>query len=242
MKSLVLLLLLFSCAHGPERAPSSIPFPSWKSYLDHKYGSLSSLFASDGKFLEAPWKQSHEITFEKRPPAPSQLPEVALSCGDKKLWPTHPQQTTKEYLFAVVASFDRIRLPGTMSSCITPNFNKKHCLRSQDANVIVMSDTYHDSCGNLYRGYWVVSYRTGGGPNKSEDNMGTLLSKGRTQYEKAKAQFAGEYEPGYTYPVEAQNFLFLSQLLPGDQRLIRLNREQALKFGFKLKGRSFQAP
>lgn len=239
MKYLILLSLLSACAQVSERAPSSIPHHSWKSYLSQEFGSLENLFEGDGKYLKMPWKQSSEISFEKRPLQPHQLQEVQVNCRSQELWPTHPYQFTKEYLFAVQASFERMRLPPHFSSCITPNPTKKYCLMTQDANVIVMSDTYQDNCGNYYRGYWHVSYRTGGGPRRSEDNMGTMLSKGRTQYEKPKAQFKGEYDPGYTYPVKSKDFLFLSKLLPSDQAEIKKLRAHAFKNGYTMKGKSF---
>lgn len=239
MRTLIFTLILVSCSHLPSREPSSIPHHNWKSYLDHKFGSLAQLFPEDGRYLTPTWKPSHEITFDKRPPQPNQLQEVVVNCKKKELWPTHPQQGTKEYLYAVVAPFDRQRLPPQMSSCITPNPTRKYCLRAQDANVLVMSDTYVDNCGNYYRGYWHVAYRTGGGPLKSEDHMGTLLSKGRTQYEKPRAQFAGEYETGYTYPVDPKQFMFLSPLLPGDMNKIRQSQTEATRLGFTKRGQQY---
>jgi len=239
MKNLFLVFLVTACAHVSERAPSSVPHHSWRSFLSQKFGSLENLFEGDGKYLDLPWKQSTEIGFEKRPPQPKDLQEVQVLCQSKDLWPTHPQQFTKEYLYAVQANFERMRLPPHFASCITPNPTKKYCLMTQTANVLVMSDTYQDNCGNYYRGYWHVAYRTGGGPRRSEDHMGTMLSKGRTQYEKANARFKGEYETGYTYPVKAKEFLFLSKLLPSDQANIKKFRAHALKTGFTLKGKSF---
>jgi hypothetical protein len=100
-----------------------------------------------------------------------------------------------------------------------------------------MSDTYEDACGNLYRGYWFLNYRVGGGPQKSEDNMGTLFSKGRTQYPKPNAIFAGEVVDGNTYAVGIKNFLFLSPLLPGDMKKIREAYGYAAKAGFKKNGK-----
>lgn len=242
VKNLFFIFLVTACAQVSERAPSSIPHHSWRSFLNQKFGSLENLFDGDGKYIDKPWKQSSEIGFERRPPQPSQLQEVQVNCRSKELWPTHPQQFIKEYLYAVQADFDRTRLPPTFSSCITPNPTKRFCLRAQTANVLVMSDTYQDNCGNYYRAYWHVAYRTGGGPRHSEDHMGTMLSRGRTQYERPNARFKGEYDTGYTYPVKADDFLFLSKLLPSDQGNIRKFRAQAIKQGFTMKGKSFTPP
>lgn len=242
MKYILLLSLLSACAQFSERAPSSVPHHSWRSFLSQKFGSLENLFEGDGKYLDLPWRQSVEIGFETRPPQPSQLQEVQVQCKSKELWPTHPQQFTKEYLYAVQASFERMRLPPHFSSCITPNPTRKYCLMTQTANVLVVSDTYQDNCGNYYRAYWHIAYRTGGGPQRSEDHMGTMLSRGRTQYEKPNARFKGEYDTGYTYPVKADDFLFLSKLLPSDQTKISRFRSQAIKQGFTMKGKSFTPP
>lgn len=213
---------------------------SWQSFLEQEVKPLVGFFEEDGQYLELPWRPSGEVVFDKVPPAPNQLSEKPLSCPDKTLWPTHPQQYTKEYLFAVSAPFDRLRLPPDMSSCITPNPTRRYCLRAQDANVMVLSDTYEDTCGNLYRGYWVVTFRSGGGPLRSEDNMGTLLAKGRTQYEKPHAEFPGEMITGYTYGVDVKNFIFLSQLLPGDKIHIESAVAEANRQGFTRRGRSFE--
>ena len=136
----------------------------------------------------------------------------------------------------LVAKYDNRRLPGTSDACATPTTTKKFCIVAQRAVVSIMSDTYQDSCGNFYRGYWFLNYRVGGGPSKSEDNMGTLFSKGRTQYPKRGAQFAGEVEDGNTYPVDVKNFLFLSPLLPNDRARIREALGYAAKAGFRKVG------
>jgi hypothetical protein len=67
--------------------------------------------------------------------------------------------------------------------------------------------------------------------------MGTLFSKGRTQYPKPNAIFAGEVVDGNTYAVGIKNFLFLSPLLPGDMKKIREAYGYAAKAGFKKNGK-----
>jgi hypothetical protein len=241
MKKLILsCLILSACSHQPSVRQPASSHTSWKSFLEQKINPLPEFFAEDGSYLEQPWKKSSEVAFEGTPPVPSQLTEVPFACNDKKLWPTHPQQYSKEYVYAIQTDFDRLRLPPLMNSCIIPNPTKKYCLRAQTANVMVMSDIFEDSCGNKYRAYWVVTFRTGGGPSRSEDNMGTLLSKGRTQYEKPHAQFKGEYVTGYTYPVNPNDFIFLGKIYPGDLAKMKAAQAEALRQGFTLKGKSFQ--
>ncbi len=249
MKYLILasLVALVGCAQysqGPsERGPASvITHPTWKGYLEQEKGrSLADLFV-DPSYIKAPWKKYSEFNVDGSQFPPNRINVVPLNCADKKLYPTNPQQNTKEYIYGVYADYDYTRLPGTSSACIIPNFNKKHCLRAQIAVVAVMSDIYQDACGHFYRAYWMLSYKNGGGPRMSEDNMGTLFSKGRTVYEKPNSQFPGkEFVDGDTYPVDVKSFMFLGSVLPRDGQKIRESQALATRAGYTFRNRIFYA-
>ena len=178
-----------------------MPNQSWRGYVESHMGPLAKQFP-ESQYIINNWSTYTEFSVDGGQFPLRNVTKVQLNCADKKLYPTHPQQFTKEYIMGLTADYKRTEMPGTATSCITPNFNKKYCLLSQRAVVAIMSDIYEDSCGNLYRGYWFLSYRVGGGPSKSEDSMGTLFAKGRTQYEKPHSEFPGkEFIDGNTYPV-----------------------------------------
>lgn len=235
----ILLVLMTACsAWAPKnRIPSSLSQTTWKDYLQQEIlarQNLKDLFP-DAEYLIMPWKLSTEVAFGEVPANPSRLTETQVNCRDKKLWPTHPQQSTKEYVYAVTASYDYHRLPGESEACITANYNKRLCVRSTWANIFIISDIYEDSCGNTYRGYWLTSFL------QSQESMGTMVSKGRTVYPKPQAQFRNDYVTGYTYPLTPQDFLFLTSPWPQDLEKARRERTRALTIeGYKMNGKSFQ--
>ena len=233
--SLIVLLLISSCARvASNRSPSAAPRQTnWQSYIMEEAlrAGLDEVFP-DTHLLKA-WQPSSEVVFERKPPMPSQINEVPLDCRDKRLWPTHPQQYTKEYLHAVYANYDTHKLPINSGACSRPNPTRRYCIQSTWANMIVMSDTFEDACGHRYRGYWLVTFLD------AHESMGTLLSKGRTVYPKTNAQFAGEYEEGQTYSVPEKDFLLLTPLKAGDAAKIKQQRDAALARRYRLNGRDF---
>lgn len=231
-------LVLISLSAQAGRIPASdIPFTTWKSYLEHEKGLLLDLFP-DAKYLGPQWTKYEEFNVDGRQFPPNRINVLELQCKNRNLYPTHPQQFTKEYIYGVVAKYDNLRLPGKSSSCeISTKNAKAYCIRAMRAVVAVMSDTYEDGCGNLYRGYWLKNYRVAQNKNLSEDNMGTLFALGRTQYPKRNAQFAGEYEDGNSYAVNVKEFLFLGPLLPGDLKRIQDARGFAARAGFRKNGK-----
>ncbi len=244
MKWLFLSLLIVGCAHhAPQRDPSSVvtQFSAWGPYLRHEFGNIADLF-TDPTFLQMPWKISSEIAADGKELPPNKVQEVGVACADKNLYPTHPFQDTKEYIFSVAANYDYTKLPGTSEACITSTTSKKFCLRAQTANVVIVSDTYEDSCGNMYRGYWVKHYRSGGNKYQTEDNMGTLVAKGRTIYEKTNSEFAGEVYSGYTYPTPVSEFAFLGKLLPRDALKIQTSLQNSVRMGYVRQGKIFISP
>lgn len=242
MRILTLIALIFTFPALAQRVPASdLPFNDWKSYLEHEKGILADLFP-DGKYLDGKWVKFHEFNVDGSQLPPGAIDVLPLTCEDKNLYPTHPQQYTKEYIYGVVSKYDNRRLPGKSSSCEIATQNAKaHCIVAMKAVVAVISDTYEDGCGKLYRGYWLKDYRIANDKRKTEDNMGTLFSLGRTQYDKLNAQFPGEVVDGSTYPVKVDEFLFLATLRPGDVKRIREAQGYAVKAGFKKVGKIWKA-
>jgi hypothetical protein len=232
------LLFLAACAAQKDlhRTPASVPYSSWEEYVQREVLNARNLdrWYPDSQFLKLPWRKSNEVAYDGSVPDPSELRIKAVSCGDKTLWPTHPQQTTKNYLHGIYASYDHTKLPADSHACNRASTNRRSCLSATWAYVFIMSDTYQDSCGNYFRGYWMVNYL------KKDDNMGTLLSKGRTVYQTPGAQFKGDYDTAQTYGVEPREFLFLAELESGDMAKIRRDSEAALRAGFRKRGLAFE--
>lgn len=234
-KLAVLLVLFLSCTSGnPQRFPSSpVEESGWHNYLFKNLVGQEGLskFFPDPQAL-GPWRVNEEFVINK-PVLPSDILPKPLTCSTKHLYPTHPFQSTKEYLHAVFSMYDHGILPASSYACLTRSPNGKFCLRGASAMMVVMSDTYLDDCGNYYRGYWLTTYL------KSDESMGTLFSKGRVLYEKPDAEFPGEYEVAGTYTVNAIDFFLLGELLPDDMEKIRTEEEQASRAGFRKSGKLF---
>lgn len=197
---------------------------SWDRFLD------VSVFP-ESQYLQS-WRESTDFVIEG-----SLTPEEASpkehQCASGKLWPTHPSQSTKEYLWAQFAHYDHFKVPVTSYACLRANPSGRFCVMAAIALAVVMSDTFEDDCGNLYRGYWLVTYF------KSDENMGTLYSKGRTAYPRPGSEYEYDMIEGDTYPLQQSDFLFLGELRPFDREKISLEQERAAQNGFKRVNRQF---
>lgn len=236
LKLILMAFIVSSCSYvARERNPSSSPREtSWRQYVDQNVFQKEGLdrFFTDPEYLELPWKPNSDFVMNK-PLRPFQIQEKAFSCRSRKVWPTHPSQGTKDYLYAVYANYQHHKTPPNSSGCLLKNPTGRYCLRSATAVVVVMTDTFEDECGNYYRGYWLVTYL------KSDESMGTLFSKGRTAYPKPNSEFANDYIEGGTYYLDPENFLLLGNLQAGDMAKINTERSRALKYGFKRQGKAF---
>lgn len=135
-------------------------------------------------------------------------------CGDS-FFPAHPLATTKTYHYARYKEYDLKQLPADSYYCRVPSRGKrKYCLSAGTLLFIVMSDTFIDSCGNKFRGFWAVTY------NSDDENMGTLLAKGRTIEAIPNSPFKNDYRPSNTYEVSRSDFIHLAPLFTGDQAKI----------------------
>lgn len=141
----------------------------------------------------------------------SKLKTKPFSCGEKLLKPLSSDQSTKKYHKFVIGTYNHAKLRGDSEACATAS-PTNYCLRPDLLQYTIMSDTFADSCGNTYRGFWEVLFLS------RNENMGTLSSLGRTFYKKASSQFPGEYETGPTYLVESKEFLFFTELFASDTK------------------------
>ncbi len=162
--------------------------------------------------------------------------EKKTNCPNQRLFPTHPQQTTKTYHHSSVGRYSTRRsdgtfMPATAQACEVgqkKNFGRAYpiCLATRALKFDVLSDFYMDSCGGYYRGFWSLTYFA------SDDNMGTLSSLGRTMQEPEHSDFPGMlFLPSRTYSLSASDFIFLSPVTPDEIVEIRRLQEAAQKAG-----------
>lgn len=198
-----LILLLPACAASPQRTPSSKDLP-WGISLNDVPNPGALLRWSNPRYEESNVPSLDDL----------EQVEVPTSCPDQKLYPTHPQQLSKSYHVYRIGIYENDKLPADSAACkISSSGEKKFCLLADTYEYAVISDIFQDACGGLYRGVWSVGYL------KRDDNMGTLLSKGRTVYPKPNATYQGEMEDGQTYGAERKDFLFLAPAFAGDKEV-----------------------
>jgi hypothetical protein len=201
MRFLVATIFILSACASTQRIPSSKDFP---------WGLASNDLPDSNAVIR--WSNPHYE--ESNVPIlddldPVQVPAI---CPDPKLYPTHPQQRSKSYHVYRVAVYENEKLAADSPVCkLTSNGAKKFCLLADTFQYAVISDVFQDACGGLYRGVWSVGFL------KRDDNVGMLLSKGRTVYTKPNASFEGDVEDGQTYALEAKDFLLLTAPFPGDK-------------------------
>lgn len=158
----------------------------------------------------------------------NKLPKVQLNCpaDPDGLYPTHPQQEVKHYHRFDWGTYDHFKLKGDDEGCSLgsryKNANGEYsCLRPDTVYSVVMSDVYRDRCGHLYRAYWQLLYL------KTNENMGTLFSLGRTLYPNPNSSFPNDFVMGDTYRVSRAQVLFLSAPLTGDREKIIRSQQSA---------------
>lgn len=170
------------------------------------------------------WSLSQHTTMPSKDPF--QLQHIPVNCESKELLPTSPYQDTKNYEVHFTGRFDHRKLPARDRLCLVRSRSANPvCLAPDTLHAVIMSDFFVDSCGNVYKGYWSVVYA------QREDNMGTLLSKGRTLFPSPRAteQFPEMIE-GHIYKVHVDEFLFLTEPTETELRKSTQLREKAIFF------------
>lgn len=179
-----------------------------------------------------PWQEDTDVVMDGDLPL-SQIKQKKFSCHSQIVWPAHPSQYTKDYLWARYSQYNHANLPPTSYACLTPNPTRRFCLRAAIAKAIVLSDTYVDECGNYYRGYWLVTYL------RSDESMGTLYAKGRRGVQNPRSEYEYDFIDDTTYFVPVDQFLFFGELMSTDMKRIQEEKARALKGGMTLDGLMF---
>jgi hypothetical protein len=215
MKAIVSIFLIILAISTVAPAKVSIPmaerFRGWKFDPDYQ---------ADGKDLAT-------------------VKKISIACEDKSLSPAHPQQDTKQYHLATFGEYGKGGLvrggaDGPFREiCQTWSLARKPdqrtCLRFKVLKFVILSDVYQDHCGHFYRGYFQKMFST------NEETMGTLVSPGKTFYEKSDSAFSGgafsDVYVGGTYPVKDSDFLFFGDVFPGDLDKVRQGIQMAISSG-----------
>lgn len=210
---LAFFLLTGSCAQSPLRKIAAEPNPADLNIQINQFDHPEAL----GAWTE---QTSYLTTTVKI----QTLPKVTLNCESKTLTPTHKSQATKHYHDYRYARYDLRKLKAEDFVCTIPARFKndrgiKSCMKAANAYYAVLSDTFEDNCGHFYRGVWSVYFYT------HTDNIGTLLSKGRTVYPRIGSEFENDLVEGDVYPVDESDFLFLTPLFDGDKEKIESQRQ-----------------
>lgn len=152
---------------------------------------------------------------------------VQVACADQELFPLSPSQDTKQYEAAYYARFNHAKLTPRDPLCRIRSAGGL-CLSPDSINLILMSDLYRDRCGGVYKAYWGTTFQ------RSQENMGTLISKGRTFYPKAGTGDGFlEIEEGDTYSVSAADFVLLVAPSTEELRRARVSADRALNSLFR---------
>lgn len=175
--------------------------------------------------------------YQSRDFDPAALTSEEISCADKKLYPTHPQMSLKEYYVGKSGAYDHFKLEGADEACLMAGKYKNGkgkfpCLNPHILVYVVVSDTYTDSCGNLYRGFVERQFF------RRNEKMSTLFSLGRSASPKKNSEFPGDYETDGTTAVSADEFMLVAPLFSGDEEKIFVLQKQAAANGFVLDDKS----
>lgn len=172
-----------------------------------------------------------------------------LACGDQVL-PAAPGQGTKAYHFDALITFqphmvhaenqmpaklpiqkkegimthaNYCRLENGHNPNRNPSTGTKWCAMAKVGRYILMSDIFHDGCGNYFRGYWetaavIESYAHGLPQFTSSEEHAVTTSVGRYDGMQKDPNSPGSYEfvPGPTGGVPVARFLFLMKASAGD--------------------------
>lgn len=205
------MLGLAACAAAPSTQPDSA-----SAVTDESSGPIpTSQLPAPEAFTG--WTSDPSIV---EAPRPQDVTPIAVACADTHLYATHPSSERKRYHEADDAHFDQFKLTADSPVCKIKSANN-HCALADDFQYIVLSDTFEDGCGHMYRGFWAVSFLS------MDENMGTLISRGRTVYAVPNAEFDGEMYDGQTYPVDKGDFLVITSLFDGDAAMIDQDRASA---------------
>lgn len=159
--------------------------------------------------------------------AVARYPSVRVQCRGEYLYPSHPQQDLKIYHVYRQAAYEAGKLKKTDRACLIHSNGKnssgeEYCLRADVVSDVILSDVFTDACGHLYRGFVEKIFLD------QDENMGTLISPGRTMYPNPRSEYSKDMISGGTYRVSVHGFVKIGTLFPGDAQRVRDLRKQAL--------------
>lgn len=167
----------------------------------------------------------------------SNFTRIEIACDSDKLYPTHPSMIAKDYHVFLTGSYDHFKLTANDEACKipAPKGSKKNaegklgCLASYKIHYALISDIFVDKCGNLYRGFEEQMFFP------ELNRMQDLWSLGRCTFPDPNSELNNgnskivEAIAGHTYAVARSQFVFLTQLFPGDLEKIQRARTSALE-------------
>lgn len=178
---------------------------------------------------EVAWRDDSDYKYSLTSFTPSYKNDLSSKLCGSRFYPAHPMASTKLYHFAKYKRYIAQKIPASSYSCRTrSNGSRKYCLAAGSLKFAILSDTFFDSCGRYFRGFWPVAY------NSDHESLGTLLAKGRTVRPKPNSVFSNDYIPSNTYEVQRSNFIYMSPLFKGDAAKINEAVRSASKF-YKIK-------
>ncbi len=172
----------------------------------------------------------------------SRLQEIPFKGGEPLLYPTQPQQLLKTYHRYDYARYDKRKIAGTGDECVLSMLTQLpaaaaqrrvalaqergrriNCLQGDVAYDLLLSSTYTDDRGNLYRGVTRQQFL------ESHESMGHSVAAGHTVYERSGSQFANAVDAydGNTYAVALDEFLLIAQPFPADRKQIARLQQKA---------------
>lgn len=122
------------------------------------------------------------------------------------------------------------RLENKHASSPNPKTGTRWCMMARVGRYLVISDSFHDSCGNYFRGFWEAatvmdSYVHGKPQFTSMDEHSITTSLGRFDGMERDPQYASSFNgvPGPTGDVPVNRFLFFQKATEKD--LLELNKQ-----------------
>lgn len=192
--------------------------------LFEKSTDMSSVF-DEYQAAEPSWSDDSDYKYSLEPFTPTNKNNLSNKLCGSKFYPAHPMANTKLYHFAKYKRYQTHKIPADSYICRTTSRGaRKYCLASGSLKFVVISDTFFDSCGRYFRGFWPVAYNT------DHENNGTLLAKGRTITPRPNSPFRNDFIPSNTYEVQKSDFIYFAPLLKGDVSKINKAVQSSRKF------------
>jgi len=206
----------------------------WLDYLEQENvlnKNLLDSYIEGSEYLKPGWIKNGTFSSILKSLDQKDLKEVK-TCGDH-FYPAHPYSSTKEYHGMFYQYYTR-DLPWDSEACLVhSNGKRKFCLNSDYVKLAIISDTYIDSCGKYFRAFWLAIY------SNSSENIGTLLSRGRSIKLRPNSNFPKDYISSNTFGFDQNYFFLTTDLFPNDLDKIKKLEAKALNSFYEKDGLEF---